>query len=383
MKKSLAAIALVFIIFTLAACGQNAPQSMEHTVPAASLGSAGLHENSSPSEEGVSSVFRGLDVSQFSGGVERFFYAGDGRLLVYADDLYLYDTRTGMALAQHSFEGVRLSQVSCTALMDGFAVIGWPAGKTVSAGLTASDATQAGAACYLFDASLNLTATFPLDDLLPSKGSVVAAQVSPDGAHIAVSTVSSLYLFNVADGRVQTILEDTISEGIGIVETLAFTEQASRVAFLGEVCGSVALDGTDLVLQAAQGYALGDSLIGYDDSLWFPQDFTKASGQLLMTDGSCGKTAIVSFASGDSGADGVYGSEQGRYIATSALLESGVRVAIYDAATMEPVATKEFYDADSSYFARAPRAVCIMDDARACIVLCGYDQHTIAFDFSF
>lgn len=383
MKKSIALLALVSIILALTACGQSGSQSTGYTVSTASPEHAVSHTEPSAPEEGSSAAFYGLDVSLFSGGVERFFCAGNGRLLVYADNLYLYDTRTGMVLAQHSFDGTRLSQIACTPLTDGFAVIGWPAGETASTGLAASDASQAGVTCYLFDSSLNLTNTFSLDSLLPSQGSVFAAQVSPDGAHIAVSTVSSLYLCSIAGGDVQTIMEDTLSEGIGVIEALAFTKQGSRIAFLGEACGSVALDGSDLVAEPAQGYALGDSMIGYDASLWFPQDFTKASGQLLMTDGFCRDTTVVSLETGDTGRDGVYGSEQGRYLATAALLQSGVRVNIYDAATMELITTKEFSDADSSYFARAPRSLCIMDDARAGTILCGYDRHTIAFDFSF
>ncbi len=383
MKKSIATLALVSIILTLTACGQSGSQSTEHAASTDLPESAVSPVEPSAPEEGSSAAFCGLDVSLFSGGVERFFCAGNGRLLVYADALYLYDTRTGTVFAQHSFDGIRLSQIACTPLTDGFAVIGWPAGETVSTGLAASDATQTGATCYLFDSSLNLTTAFSLDALLPSQGSVIAAQVSPDGAHIAVSTVSSLYLCSIADGSVQTIMENTLSKGIGVIEALTFTEQGSRIAFLGEACGSVALDGSDFVYESAQGYDLGDSMIGYDASLWFPQDFTKASGQLLMTDGFCRDTTVVSLTTGDTGRDGVYGSEQGRYLAAVALLQTGIRVNIYDAVTMELITTKEFSDADSSYFARAPRSLCIMDDARAGTLLCGYDRHTIAFDFSF
>lgn len=391
MKRFISIFLLVTIALTLSACGQHKSNSQNNdsSVSISSQVSDSVSATSSDpdsySEKLPADAFSDMDGSLFSGGIERFFYAGDGKLLVYANNLYLYDTKSGTVLAQYSFDGPRLSQMSCTPLTDGYAIIGYQqTNANTTPGFTASDTSVGGTSCYLFDSSLNLITSFSLDTL-PTESAIMAAKVSPDGDHIVFSDMDNLYLYSITDNSMQTILADLLSEssGIGIINAIDFTEQGSRIVFLGDIYGSVALDGSDLICGDSQGYALGDSLISYDKSVWIPEDFTKASGQLLMLDSFCENPNIVNFMQGDTTKDGVYGSEQGKYIATATLMNSGVRVNIYDTSTMDLIVTKEFSDTDSSYFARVPRSICIMDDSRAGTVLCGYDQHTIAFNFSF
>ena len=407
MKKVIATILLAAFLLSKTACGQAEGEAGNSSRPGASTlpviddlpdaPSGGGPNIEGPNAEGsdidepgsggpAGSTFAGLDAAAFDGGVERLFYAGDGKLLVYADDLQLYDTCTGTTLARYTFEGERLSRMDCTPLEDGYAVIGYQPAKTEGGSGLIAAATSAGSTnCYLFDRSLGSVDVLSLEELLPEESVIMAASVSPDGEWIAFSTLDGLYLYSIEGGDVRTVIEDPLSggEGIGVIGAVAFTQKGTRIAFLGDRYGSVALDGSDLICGEPQGYAMGDQMIGYDTAVWIPEDFTKASGRSLMLDGACREPRIVDFAQGDTGRDGVYGSEQGRYLATAALLETGVRLALYDASTMELIATKEFWDADSSYFARAPRSVCILDDARAGTILCGYDQHTVAFDFSF
>lgn len=394
MKKGIIIIAVISCLLMLAGCGHTITneENREHSDLSSSSSSdksndaiiPNAQKSSSQEASASSHAFCGIDISSFSGGVEKLFYAADGKLLVYADNLYLYDTVTGSVISEYSFDGGRLSEMTCTPLPNGYAVIGYRRpDKGISSGLISSTDSGYETICYVFDPSLHLLNSFSLQHLLPTESDIITAKASPDGDHIAFSDVNNLYLYSISNNSVSTIVSDTGNSEIGIINEIAFTQHGSRIVFLGDICGSIMLSGSDLVSVDPQGYALGDSMIAYDEIIWFPQDFTKASGKLLMLDGNFQNSNIVDFAKGDTGKDGVYGSEKGQYLASATLMAQGVRVNVYDASTMELISSQEFTNTDSSYFARIPRAICLMDDARAGVVLCGYDQHTIAFNLAF
>lgn len=417
MKKLISIILSVFCLLTLVACNRvgnsedtTPVTSTDHNTDAMSVAStdktadttsvvdtdenvdatsvAGIDENAAsipaPNESSSDAAHIGtfweIDSAAFSGGVERIFYAGDNKLLVYADAMHLYDTITGTTIAEYTFEGGRLKDITCTPTVNGYAITGWQSGDGNGASL--GTASGSGVMCYIFNSSLTLKNTFSLDSLLTANGGVMAAKASPDGDHIAFSDLDSLYLYSISNDSVSTVISN--DQGIGIIGAMTFTQQGSRIVFLGDdMYGSVALDGSNLIYGDSHGYALGDSMICYDDTVWIPQDFTKASGRLLRLDGTCQKPSVVNFTQGDTGKDGVFGSEQGRYLATASLMENGIRMRIYDSGTLELVAEREFTHTDGNYFAREPRGICLFDDARAGVVLCGYDQHTISFNFTF
>ena len=67
--------------------------------------------------------------------------------------------------------------------------------------------------------------------------------------------------------------------------------------------------------------------------------------------------------------EGVYGSEQGNYVAT-AVLGSDLTVRVYDAASGELVAAEVIENSDPTYFYRIPR-IYLLDKAKTAVVVLG------------
>ena len=103
--------------------------------------------------------------------------------------------------------------------------------------------------------------------------------------------------------------------------------------------------------------------------LFFPQTFTRANGTLLWIDRATGSANTLSFSASVEGKDGVYGSEQGNYVAT-AVLDGSLTVRIYDVASGELVSTEVIENSDPTYFYRIPR-IYLLDEAQTAVVVLG------------
>lgn len=57
-------------------------------------------------------------------------------------------------------------------------------------------------------------------------------------------------------------------------------------------------------------------MILFENEIWFPEAFDKATGKMLLTDTNGKTIRIVDFEGEDTGADGVFASDNGKYIAT-------------------------------------------------------------------
>ena len=76
-----------------------------------------------------------------------------------------------------------------------------------------------------------------------------------------------------------------------------------------------------------------------------------------------------SFSASGEGKDGVYGSEQGNYVAT-AVLGSSLTVRVYDVDSGKLVATEVIENSDPTYFYRIPR-IYLLDGAKTAVVVLG------------
>ena len=103
--------------------------------------------------------------------------------------------------------------------------------------------------------------------------------------------------------------------------------------------------------------------------LFFPQTFTQADGTLLWVDRATGSANTLSFSASGEGKDGVYGSEQGNYVAT-AVLDGSLTVRVYDVASGALVATEVIENSDPTYFYRIPR-IYLLDGAKTAVVVLG------------
>ena len=371
MKKTFCITLALLFILALSACGKAdspAPAVSGNTpsgTPVVSVPTPGSQQGQSPS----SCTF---DPSLFGGKLQSCAYAGNGTLLVLADKLYLYDTGTATVLA------------------DTEAPLRYFEAQAIDGGYVLSGMGDNGAMAYIYDNSLSLKKEIAVNELLPgdfvvSETGGVAA--STDGKKLAFAAMGGLYLYDLESGSLTTLLDlaqnvGTASIGISMLNGAAFAQGNSQIVFCGSgnsipavdgedgfsIYGSIAVDGSNLKLTKPSAYAM-EEMQSSASRLFFPQTFTEANGTLLWIDRATGSADTLSFSTGNEGKDGVYGSEQGSYVAT-AVLDGSLTVRVYDVASGELVATEVIENSDPTYFNRIPR-IYLLDGTKTAVVVLG------------
>ena len=371
MKKTLCIILSLLFTLALSACGKAdspAPAvsgSNPSNTPVVSVPNAGSQHGQSPS----SCTF---DPALFGGKLQSCAYAGNGTLLVLADKLYLYDTGAASVLA------------AVEAPLRDFEA------QTIDGGYVLSGMGDGGMMAYIYDSSLSLKKEIAVNELLAgdfviSETGGVAA--STDGKKLAFAALGGLYLYDLESGSLTTLLDvaqnaGTASISISMLNGAAFAQDNSQIVFYGSgssipavdgeedfsIYGSITVDGSGLKLTKPSAYEM-EEIQSSASRLFFPQTFTQANGTLLWIDRATGSADTLSFSTGNEGKDGVYGSEQGGYVAT-AVLDGKLTVRVYDVASGELIATEVIENSDPTYFNRIPR-IYLLDGAKTAVVVLG------------
>ena len=371
MKKTLCITLSLLFTLALSSCGKaDSPTptvsgSNSSNTPVVSVPNAGSQQGQSPS----SCTF---DPALFGGKLQSCAYAGNGTLLVLADKLYLYDTGAASVLAAVE---APLRDFEAQAIDGGYVLTGMG---------------DDGMMAYIYDSSLSLKKEIAVNELLAgdfviSETGGVAA--STDGKKLAFSAMGGLYLYDLESGSLTTLLNvaqnaGTASISISMLNGAAFAQGNSQIVFCGSgnsipavdgedsfsIYGSIAVDGSGLKLTKPSAYEM-EEIQSSASRLFFPQTFTQADGTLFWIDRVTGSTNTLSFSTSGEGKDGVYGSEQGNYVAT-AVLGSNLTVRVYDVASGALVATEVIENSDPTYFNRIPR-IYLLDGAKTAVVVLG------------
>ena len=371
MKKTFCiTLALVFTL-ALSACGKTdspAPTA-SGSDPSDTSVVAVPPSDGQPGQSPSSCTF---DPALFGGKLQSCAYAGNGTLLVLADNLYLYDTGTATVLA------------------DTEAPLRYFEAQAIDGGYVLSGMGDNGMMAYIYDSSLSLNKEIAVDELL--QGDFVVSETggvtaSTDGKKLAFAAMGGLYLYDLENGSLTTLLNmaqnaGTASIGISMLNGAAFAQDNSQIVFCGSgnsipavdgedgfsIYGSIAVDGSNLKLTKPSAYEM-EEIQSSASRLFFPQTFTQADGTLLWVDRVTGSANTLSFSTSGEGKDGVYGSEQGNYVAT-AVLGSNLTVRVYDVASGELAATEVIENSDPAYFYRIPR-IYLLDGAKTAVVVLG------------
>ena len=375
MKKTFCMTLVLLFTLALSACGKtdsptpvvsgNAPSDTSVVTVPPSDG----QQNQPISQAGTSCTF---DPALFSGKLQSCAYAGNGTLFVLADKLYLYDTGTSSVLA------------TVEAPLRDFEA------QTIDGGYVLSGMGDSGMMAYIYDSSLSLNKEIAVNELL--QGDFVVSETggvaaSTDGKKLAFAAMGGLYLYDLESGSLTTLLDVTQNAGtasisVSMLNGVAFAQDNSQIVFFGNgnsipavddeegfsIHGSIAVDGSGLKLTKPSDYEM-EEMQSSVSRLFFPQTFTQTDGTLLWVDRATGNANTLSFSASSEGKDGVYGSEQGNYVAT-AVLGSDLTVRVYDVASGELVTTEVIEDSDSTYFNRIPR-IYLLDEAKTAVVVLG------------
>lgn len=322
----------------------------------------------------------------FDGKIKDCAYAGDGKLFVAADKLYLYDTTTTLVLATTETP-LRYFEA-----------------QSIDGGYVLSGMGNSGMMVYVYDSALALTKKIAVNEILPEDFviSETGVAASADGKKLAITAMNGLYLYDLEKEKLTALLNLTKKAGtstiqISMLNGLAFTHDNSRITFYGgglsipakkgengfSIYGSLALDGSDLKITKSATYSI-EEMQGRTNRLFFPQIFTKNNGTLLWLDRKTGDKNTLSFATKGEGRNGVYSSEQGNYAAT-AVLGKSLTIRIYDVASGKLIATKVIQNSNSTYFNRIPK-IYLLDNAKTAVVLLGSsisEVNTLVSTFKF
>ena len=372
MKKTFCIAISLLLILALSACNNASSPSgtpgASSNTPVISLPASDSLPEQNDSQAGTSCTF---DPTLFAGKLQSCAYAGNGTLFVLADKLYLYDTATASVLATTE-----------TPLRD-FNV------QIIDGGYILSGMGDDGMMAHIYDNLLLPNKEIAVNELLPGDFVVSETGVaaSADGKKLAVAAMRGLYLYDLDSGNLTTLLDltqnaGTSSLGIAMIHGLAFAQNSSQIVFYGSgnsipaidgedsfsIYGSIAVDGSNLKLTKPSAYEI-EEMQSRASRLFFPQTFTQANGTLLWLDRTAGGANTLSFSTSGEGKNGVYSSEQGKYVAT-AVLDGSLTVRVYDVDSGELIATEVVENANSTYFNRIPK-IYLLDEAKTAVVLLG------------
>lgn len=311
--------------------------------------------------------------SAFSGKVSGCYYAGGNRIIVAADQLYLYDMGKDEIIGGAD---ISMEDLCVQTFTDGYFVVGQGNG---SGGING----------YILNKDFAIQDTISFSGLLSDDFilQITGIAISQDGKQVAFGGLQGLYLYDISSRKVRTILnysEEGTADHMQIVtmdslaftgnNTLVYVGMATDTSIGGDgvsVYGTVSTDGTNLTIIPKTDYKVDTEEVQKGGNLLImPQSYDKNNGTLLMLDTASNTEKTISFSSGSEGKDGVYCSEQGKYVATSILGESSITINIYDTASGKSIHTETVQDSNSAYFMRVPQ-ILILDESGTCIVLLG------------
>ncbi len=339
--------------------------------------------------------------SAFSGKVSGCYYAGGSRIIVAADQLYLYDTGKGETIASAD---ISMEDLCVQTFTDGYFVVGQgKAGGGDSNGSFAAS-ESGGINGYILNKDFAVQDTISFSGLLSDDFilQITGIAVSQDGKQVAFGGLSGLYLYDVSSRKVRTILnysEEGTAGNMQIVtmdsltftgnNTLVYVGMATDTSIGGDgvsVYGTVSTDSANLTITKKGDYKVDTEEVQKGGNLLImPQSFDKNNGTLLMLDTISNTEKTMSFSSRSEGKDGVYCSGQGKYVATAILKKNSVTINIYDTTSGKKIHTETVQDSNSTYFMRIPQ-ILILDESGTCIVVLGRgidEVSTLITTFSF
>ena len=327
----------------------------------------------------------GVKDSAFSGKVSGCYYADGNRIIVAADQLYLYDAGKGETIASVD---ISMGDLCVQTFTDGYFVVGQGKAEGGSNGSFAASESD-GINGYILNKDFAVQDTISFSGLLSDDFivQITGIAVSQDGKQVAFGGLQGLYLYDVSSRKVRTILnysEEGTADNMQIVtmdsltftgnNTLVYVGMATDTSIGGDgvsVYGTVSTDSANLTITKKGDYKVDTEEVQKGGNLLImPQSFDKNNGTLLMLDTISNTENTMSFSSRSEGKDGVYCSGQGKYVATAILEESSVTINIYDTASGKSIHTETVQDSNSTYFLRVPQ-ILILDESGTCIVVLG------------
>lgn len=177
--------------------------------------------------------------------------------------------------------------------------------------------------------------------------------------------------------------------GISVIEQMGFTNNGESVAFKAQsfdvpavtdkpsfdTVGTVNIDGRGLTNKKPDGYS-PKMLTSYPSRLLVAEDFKTASGRMMVIDSKSGEQKIHTLSDKKEGGN-IYGSDTGRYFASSVPSKTGWTVRVYETDTGKLVKEESISNNGQELYGINDPMICVLDDAKTCVVLLGHKQDAV------
>ena len=249
-----------------------------------------------------------FDASLFAGKVKSCAYAGNDKIIVLSDKLYLYDTQSGVVLAETE---PPLEFFEVSAFEGGYLLTGF---------------SSNGATAYFYDENLSLTKEIVTMDLL-EEDLVTSIAISSDGKKLALAGTYGLYVYDLENESTERLLVQgdrfaANSMEIVFFSSVTFLSENTQIAYCGRgrsisdtaddelfsICGTVAVNGDHLNIAKLSDYVIDTNNIqNRVNRIFMPQeisepgDFGKNTASLIWLDSKTGQENQFAFSSGDVG----------------------------------------------------------------------------------
>ncbi|MSU03287.1 hypothetical protein [Tissierella pigra] len=225
------------------------------------------------------------------------FEAGEGKILVKSDKLYLFDVKGQKVVAEGPLKDFNPPERYFTT-EEGYCVVGNE--HTESQKITK--------ACY-YNENLDIVQEVNLNEVLGESPKFIA--VDKTGKKIAFATDTGLFLYDLVKGTKQTLLnlglENTeANNGLTYLSDLAFFDKDTKIAFIGScyekiggnskkqpTFGTISVDGTEMVNEKAElprlrNMEATDYYVAFSEDA-YPINTGEPVGKVIIIDNATGQ----------------------------------------------------------------------------------------------
>ncbi|MFD0710805.1 transcriptional regulator [Paenibacillus sp. GCM10027626] len=339
-------------------------------------------------------------IDTIQGHINQLHPVDDSRLIIGADRLYLFDTKSREMVADTERQPFHMERYWSTS--DGYIAFGRRALNSESNDTKGESMMMIDEKMkydiIFYDRSLQPLKTFDFGSLLGEDEEIISSSLvsfTKDGRTMIFATQSGLYRYQF-DTKEKVRLIDLTAEdrsphaGLSSFDQLAFTNDDQAIAFKAlsfdlddkdnpnavDTCGMLGADGKPLSNKTFDEFSCKE-MTAFNNKLLFAEDIVTAKGTVMVMDVPSGQTTFHQLTTAkESGV--VTGSDKGEYFATSLGEEKGWTIRIYSTATGELVA-EQFVDSggEELYMANNP-LVQVADETRTCVIVLGAKQNEIA-----
>ncbi len=334
-----------------------------------------------------------LSFDNIKGKIRNIIYTDNNKILIWANNLYLFDIETGNISAESAIED--FSTLSIWTIANGYVAVGLKREAAAGNGFVQTD-EEASYSCIFYDKNLNKVSDFDFTSLLNEDEYLYVYDMvsfSNDGSNVVFATDTGLYSYDFKKKEKNTIIDlksenAQVHSGIIAFQKIDFTNNDKSIAFWANSFDVPAVIGSNGFSTIGIVNADGSGLSNIKIDSYMPQALIVRDKFALLYEDDSNTTGKVQYMETTEGTITAYdlrdkkesayicASQDGSYFASAVpgKIPTEWIISIYNSDTgkFETEITVSGSE-QSLYMALNPR-IMIFDDIRVCVVALGINQ---------